>query len=86
MVVKDLPAKYRAAMTPFTKEGYRRVPSMPGCVLDLDFASFEEFMSARLGANFGINNQLNKQAPILMEVVSDVTPTATEIRRSYLQT
>ena len=87
VLVKDLPAKYRAAMTPFTREGYRRVPSMPGCVLDLDFASFEEFMSARLGRKLRYKYiKLNKQAPIPMEVVSDVTPTATEICALYLQT
>ncbi len=87
ILLKDFPARYRAALTPLTHGGYRRVPSMPGCVLDLDFGSFEEFMSARLGRKLRYKYiKLNKQAPIPMEVVTDVTAIATEICALYGQT
>ena len=87
VLLKDFPAVYRPALARFTRGGYRRVPSMPGCVLDLAFSSFEEFMSARLGRNLRYKyRKLSKQAPIPFEVVTDVTPIAKEICALYLQT
>ncbi len=87
VLLKDFPAEYRAVLEPFVAGGYRRVPSMPGCALDLDFASFEEFMSVRLGRKLRYKYiKLNKQPPIPMEVLTDVTPLATELCALYEQT
>ena len=87
ILLKDFPAAYRAALEPFAAGGYRRVPSMPGCALDLDFASFEEFMSARLGRKLRYKYiKLNKQPPIACEMLTDVTPIAAELHALYLQT
>ena len=87
VLMKDFPAKYRPALKPFVVQGYRRVPSMPGCVLALDFASFEEFMSARLGRKLRYKYiKLNKQQPIAWEVLTDATAIAGELHALYKQT
>lgn len=87
VLMKDFPRDYRAAMAPFESGGYRRVPSMPGCALPLDFASFEEFMSARLGRKLRYKYiKLKKRPPIPMEVLTDVTPIAGELHALYQQT
>lgn len=87
VLLKDFPAEYRAALEPFLAAGYRRVPSMPGCALTLDFASFEKFMSVRLGRKLRYKYlKLNKQPPIPMEVLTDVTPLAAELCALYEQT
>jgi len=87
VVLKDFPAKYRTALEPFTSGEYRRVPSMPGCSLDLDFASFEEFMSARLGRKLRYKYiKLNKRPPIAWEMLTDVTPIAAELHALYKNT
>jgi len=87
VLLKDFPAKYRPALKPFAVQGYRRVPSMPGCALALDFASFEEFMSARLGRKLRYKYiKLNKQPPIAWEVLTDATAIAGELHALYKQT
>ena len=87
ILLKDFPSQYRPALTAFANDGYRRVPSMPGCKLDLDFASFEEFMNARLGRKLRYKYiKLNKQPPVAWEVLTDVTPIADELHALYLQT
>ena len=87
VLLKDFPAKYRAALEPFVAGGYRRVPSMPACSLDLDFASFEEFMTARLGRTLRYKYiKLNKRPAIPWEVLTDVTPIAGELHALYKNT
>ena len=87
VLLKDFPAKYRAALAPFIPGGYRRVPSMPGCTLDLDFASFEEFMTTRLGRKLRYKYiKLNKRPPIEWEMLTDVTAIADEIYALYKNT
>lgn len=86
ILLKDFPARCREALRPFTPE-YRRVPSMPGCVLDLDFASFEEFKRERIGRSLRYKfNKLDRQPPIPCEVLTDITPLASEIHALYQQT
>ena len=88
ILFKDFPAKYRPVLEPFLLKGdYRRVPSMPGCVLHFDFESFEEFMSARLGRKLRYKYiKLNKQPPVPWEVITDISSMAGEIHALYLQT
>ena len=87
ILLKDFPASYREALGAFTQAGYRRVPSMPGCALDLDFASFEEFMRDRLGRKLRYKYiKLNKQPVIEWEVLADVVPVAAELCALYRQT
>ena len=87
ILLKDFPSFYRDDLKALKAHGYRRVPSMPGCTIDLNFGTFEEYRSKVLGRN--MRHKLNKIArmpAVPMEVVSDVTPIATEIHALYLQT
>ena len=87
VLLKDFPSSYREALKPFATGAYRRVPSMPACEIDLDFASFEEFMQKRLGRKLRYKYiKLNKQPRIEWELLSDVTPVAEEIYALYKQT
>ncbi|HVU27813.1 MAG TPA: GNAT family N-acetyltransferase [Verrucomicrobiae bacterium] len=88
ILLKDFPAKFRAPLESLTESGkFRRVPSMPGCTLELDFATFEEFMTKRLGRKLRYKYiKLNKQPPIPFEVVTDVSAMADELYALYLQT
>lgn len=87
VLLKDFPAIHREALAAFTQDGYRRVPSMPACELDLDFASFEEFMQKRLGRKLRYKYiKLNKKPPVEWEMLVDVTPIAGELYALYKQT
>ncbi len=91
ILLKDFPASYRKALAPFARTGYRRVPSMPACELEVDFSSFEEFLQKKIGRVFRENlrrkfKKLARRPPIQMEVVSDITPIVDEIYLLYLQT
>jgi len=87
VLLKDFPAIYRDALQPFAAGDYRRVPSMPACELDLDFATFEEFMQKRLGRKLRYKYiKLNKKPALEWEMLTDVTPVADEIYALYKQT
>ena len=87
VLLKDFPSTYRAALQPFAQGDYLRVPSMPACSLELDFATFEDFMKDKLGRKLRYKYiKLNKKTPIPWEIVTDVTPFADEIYALYKQT
>ena len=91
IVLKDFPASYRQALTPFSNNGYRRVPSMPAAQIDLEFASFEDYMQRKLGKVFRKNLRRKFRdggsfPPLSMEVVSDITLLVDEIFPLYQQT
>ena len=87
ILFKDFPAFYRADLRALKARGYRRIPSMPGCMIDFTFRSFEEYRSKILGRNMRHKfNKIARQPPVAMEVVSDITPIVTEIHALYMQT
>lgn len=87
VLFKDFPAVYRGALAPLEAHGYRRVPSMPACKLDFNFASFEAYMKETLGRKLRYKYiKLNKQPRIPFEVLTDVTPIAAELYELYRQT
>jgi hypothetical protein len=88
ILLKDFSAKFRTALQPLTdSKKFWRVPSMPACVLDLDFKTFDEFMSNKLGRKLRYKYiKLNKQPAIPFEVLTDVTPIAKELHALYLNT
>ncbi len=88
ILLKDFPAKYRTVLELFVAaKKFRRVPSMPGCALEFDFKTFEDYMSNRLGRKLRYKFlKLNKQPPVPFEVLTDVTPIADELHALYLQT
>ena len=87
ILLKDFPSLYRDDLKALNERGYRRIPSMPGCMLDFNFRTFEEYRSKVLGRNMRHKfNKIARMPPVPMEVVSDITPIATEIHALYVQT
>lgn len=90
ILLKDFPSIYRPALSPFASDGYQRAPSMPAARLELDFATFDEFMNRRLSKVFRKNLRrklrASESATIELEVAHDATPFVDEIHPLYVQT
>jgi len=91
ILLKDFPSSYREALSPFANDGYQRAPSMPAARLELDFATFDDFMNRRLSKVFRKNLRRKLRAsedgaPIELGVVCDATPFVDEIHPLYVQT
>lgn len=90
VVLKEFPADYRRALAPFAQNGYARVPSLPMTRLNIDYASFDEYMNRALGKVTRKSlrrkfKKLDDADPITMEVLTDVSPIVDEIHPLYLQ-
>ncbi len=91
ILFKDFPSGYRENLAPLTRAGYTRVPSMPAAHLDLDFASFDDYMQHKLSRIYrkGLRRKFRdseRLGELTMEVMTDVTPHVDEIFPLYLQT
>ena len=93
ILLKDFPASYRPSLAPFANNGFQRAPSMPAAELELDFATFEEYLAERPGKNVRKNLRrklrAGANAPLSdheMEVLTDASAIAGEIYPLYLQT
>ena len=96
VVWKDFPAHYRAPLAPLhtpPAEGvcYVRIPSMPATRLELDYASFDDYMARKLSHAMRKNlrrkfKALTKAAPLEMEVTHDLGAHLDEAHALYLQT
>jgi hypothetical protein len=91
ILLKDFPSSYRTALQPFVDAGYQRAPSMPGARLELDFATFEQYMTEKLSKVFRKNLRRKLRAAegapkITMEVMQDAAPFVDEFLPLYLQT
>jgi predicted N-acyltransferase len=89
VVMKEFPAQYRAPLACFAANGYTRVPSLPFTRLNIDYASFDDYMAKALSK--ATRKDLRRKfrdaeasEPIALEVVSDVTPYVDEIYPLYL--
>jgi hypothetical protein len=90
IVLKEFPAKYRSTLQCFLRHGFARVPSLPMTKLNIDYASFVDYMNKAL--NSATRTKLRRKfrataqaAPIDLCVVRDITPTVGEIYPLYLQ-
>jgi hypothetical protein len=90
IVLKEFPAKYRDTLQCFLLCGFARVPSLPMTKLNINYASFAEYMNKAL--NSATRTKLRRKfrataqaAPIEMTVVNDITPAVDEIYPLYLQ-
>jgi predicted N-acyltransferase len=89
IVLKDFHSRYRTHLTPFSNNGYERVPSLPAVKLDLTFSSFEEYMSGQLSKSTrkGLRRKFKKAAatsnPVEMEVLTDISHLIDEIYPLY---
>jgi hypothetical protein len=90
VTVKDTPAASRDELSPLLRTGYTRLPGFPPLTLDLNFASFEEYMATRLSkvTRKGLRRKLRKSGrvtpPLTLEVFEDCTKIIDEIYPLYL--
>lgn len=90
IVLKEFPAKYRETLKCFVEHGFSRMPSLPMTRLNIDYASFDDYMNRAL--NSATRRKLRKKfrtaaqaPPIEMCVVDDVTSIIDKVYPLYLQ-
>jgi hypothetical protein len=90
IVFKEFPARYRTAMQCLLAHGFTRVPSLPMTKLNIDYRSFEDYMTIAL--NSATRTKLRRKfratdraAPIEMSVVRDISPFIDDVHPLYLQ-
>jgi hypothetical protein len=91
IVFKDYPARHREALSHFSNDGYRRVPSMPAAKVDLDYKDFDDYMQRRLGKVFRKNLRRKFRASEKlgrpeMTVCDDISGIIDEVYPLYKQT
>jgi predicted N-acyltransferase len=89
IVLKEFPAKYRAPLQCFLRCGFTRVPSFPMTRLNIDYASFDEYMSKALSGKMrkDLRRKFRTAAQaqsIEMNVVVDVTSIIDDLYPLYL--
>jgi hypothetical protein len=89
IVLKEFPAKYRSMLECFVDGGFTRIPSLPNVLLNIDYKSFEDYMTKALsgGARRKLRLKLKaaEGAPkIEMSVVRDIAPMIDEVYPLYL--
>ncbi|MGP0091679.1 MAG: GNAT family N-acetyltransferase [Xanthobacteraceae bacterium] len=90
VVLKEFPARYRAALDCFRDHGFARVPSLPMVRLGIEYASFEDYMTSALSKRARRNlrekfRSAARAAPIELEVIGDLTPIIDAVYPLYLQ-
>jgi predicted N-acyltransferase len=90
VVLKEFPARYRDTLACFVQRGFTRAPSMPMTMLNIQYASFEDYMQKALprSARWDLRKKFRATADatdICMVVTDDIEPLADEIYRLYSQ-
>jgi hypothetical protein len=89
IVLKDFPKSYRKSLRPLRRAGFRRVPSMPGSRLDLNFKNFEDYLQTKLShkTRKNLRQKYRKAAatPLEMQVMTDISPHIDELFPLYRQ-
>lgn len=90
VVLKEFPARYRAALECFLRCGFARAPSFPMTRLNIDYDSFEHYMTAALSRRTRRDLRLKFKAAaqgraIEQTIIGDVTPVIDEVYPLYLQ-
>lgn len=89
IVLKEFPARYREALACFVKAGFARAPSMPMTKLNIDYDSFDTYISRAMSGNSRRHLRKNLKATaderIRMSVTDDITGLIDEIYPLYLQ-
>ena len=91
IVLKEFPKRYRPALQAFLERGFIRVPSLPMTRLDIDYASFDDYMIRALKSDTRRKLRKNLQAadrsePIELCILDDVTPIIDDVYPLYMQT
>ena len=89
IVLKEFPAKYRSMLEGFVDADFTRIPSLPNVLLNIDYESFDDYMTKALsgGARRKLRLKLkaSERAPkIEMSVVRDIAPIIDEVYPLYL--
>ena len=91
VTLKDFPADQRSDMAPLLGHGFTRLDGFPPLKLDLNFATFEQYLSQRLSkiTRKGLRRKFRDASAaaspaITMEVQSDCRPVIDEIYPLYL--
>ncbi len=90
VTLKDFSADERTNLAPLLEAGYTRLDGFPSLTLDLDFASFDDYLVQRLSkiTRKGLRRKLRKSAeanpPITLEVHDDCESAIDEIYPLYL--
>ena len=89
ITVKDFPKDSRDELQPLVDAGYCRMASFPPMKLELNFASFDEYLETRLSkiTRKGLRRKLRKAAgtPLELEVTSDCRAVIDEVYPLYLE-
>lgn len=90
IVFKEFRASHRAVLDRLQTHGFARVPSMPMTRLNFDFASFDEYMSKKLGYATRKNlrrkfKAIDSGEPIELTVSTDIENEVDELYPLYLQ-
>lgn len=90
IVLKEFPDQYRNVLSCFVHTGFTRIPSMPLTRLNIAYADFDDYMQSAL--NSATRRKLRKKfkatdrdAPIELSVINDVSSIIDEIYPLYLQ-
>jgi len=90
IVLKEFSAKYRQALQCVRQRGFTRLPSLPMARLNIEYSSFDEYMTRAL--SHATRKDLRRKfkaagraAPIEMSVVKDVSPFVNEVYPLYMQ-
>jgi hypothetical protein len=90
IVLKEFPARYRESLACFVRGGFTRIPSIPHTMLNISYASFDDYMKTAL--NSATRRKLRKKfkatdfdTTIELIVSNDITPIINEIYPLYLQ-
>ena len=90
VVLKEFPAKYRAALACMSASGFARIPSMPMTTLAIPYKNFDAYLAEKLSpATRGkirrkLRDAERAKPPIQMSVVTDASPYVDEIYPLYL--
>ncbi|MFL5096946.1 MAG: GNAT family N-acetyltransferase [Xanthobacteraceae bacterium] len=89
VVLKEFPARYRSSLECFLDHGYARAPSFPMTRLNIEYDSFEHYMTAALSRRTRRDLRLKFKAAaqrqtIEHSVVGDITPVIDEVYPLYL--
>jgi len=89
VVLKEYPARHRAALAAFVGAGFARIPSMPMTKVNISYDSFDDYMAKAL--NGATRRKLRKKfkktadaAPLAMSVTNDVSDIVSEVYPLYL--
>jgi hypothetical protein len=90
IVFKEIPAVYRESLDCLRHNGYCRVPSLPAVRLNIDYPSFDDYMSRALSGNTRAHLRRNLRASerppaIELDVIDDISPFIDEAYPLYLE-